>query len=135
MATANVKLVLHCGLEKVWNTVTSLENFTWRSDLAQIEVLEDGKQFVEYTKDGYATVFTVTAFEPMKRYEFDMENDMMHGHWVGLFSYDNEETSINFTEVATVKKMILKPFVGAYLKKQQSAYIADLRRFLLQSSF
>lgn len=133
MAVANVKVVLHCDLQKVWNTVTSLENYAWRSDLAKIEVLEDGKQFVEYTKDGYATVFTVTAFEPMKRYEFDMQNDRMQGHWVGLFSYENEETKVDFTEVITVKKMILKPFTGVYLKKQQAAYIADLKRFLLQT--
>lgn len=130
MAIANIKAAFHCDLEKVWNTVTSLEDFSWRSDLAKIEVLEPGKKFVEYTKDGYSTTFTVTLLEPMKRYEFDMDNENMHGHWVGLFSCGNGETTIDFTENVTVKKLFLKPFVGAYLKKQQAAYVDDLKKAL-----
>lgn len=132
MATANTKAVLHCNLEKVWNTVTTLTDYSWRSDLSRIEVLEAGKKFVEYTRDGYSTVFTVTLFEPMKRYEFEMDNENMHGHWVGIFSYDNGETTIDFTEDVTVKKMLLKPFVQVYLKKQQSAYVADLKKALFR---
>nr|WP_315024913.1 hypothetical protein [uncultured Aminipila sp.] len=26
------------------------------------------------------------------RYAFDIENENMQGHWVGLFSYDNQKT-------------------------------------------
>ena len=130
MAIANIKATFHCDLEKVWNTVTSLESYSWRSDLTKIEVLEAGKKFAEHTKDGYSTTFTITLFEPMKRYEFDMDNENMHGHWVGLFSYGNEETTIDFTEDVTAKKLLLKPFVGAYLKKQQAAYVADLKKAL-----
>ena len=66
----------------------------------------------------------------MKRYEFDMDNKNIHGHWVGLFSYVNEETIIDFTEDVTAKKLMLKPFVGAYLKKQQAIYLADLKKAL-----
>ena len=47
--------------------------------MSKIEVLS-GTQFVEYTKGGYATTFTVTASEPQKRWEFDMENSNMKGH-------------------------------------------------------
>ena len=39
-------------------------------------------QFIEYTKEGYPTTFTITAVEPYKRWEFDMENSNMKGHWV-----------------------------------------------------
>ena len=130
MAKANFKATFHYDLEEVWNTVTSLENYSWRSDLAKIKVFEEEKKFVEYTKDGYSTVFTITLFEPMKRYEFDMDNKNIHGHWVGLFSYVNEETIIDFTEDVTAKKLMLKPFVGAYLKKQQAIYLADLKKAL-----
>lgn len=132
MARANIKASFNCDLEKVWNMVTSLENYSWRSDLSKIEVLEDGKKFVEYTTDGYSTVFTVTLFEPLKRYGFDMDNENMHGHWVGLFSYGNGETTIDFTEDVTAKKVLLKPFVRTYLKKQQSAYVTDLKKALFR---
>ncbi|MCB2356181.1 SRPBCC family protein [Clostridium estertheticum] len=128
MAIANVKVTLNEDIKTVWEIVTSLENYAWRSDLSKIEVLEAGKKFIEYTKEGYTTTFTITTFEPMKRYEFDMDNNNMCGHWTGLFSKTDNKTEINFTENITPKKWIMKPFVGIYAKKQQAAYISDLRK-------
>ena len=131
MAISNIKADFETEIEKVWKAITSLEEYSWRSDLDRIEVNEQGKEFVEYTKDGYATKFTITVYEPHKRYEFDMENDNMSGHWTGIFTYENGVTSIDFTEKIEAKKLIMKPFVKGYLKKQQAAYIADLRKALV----
>ena len=39
-------------------------------------------------------------------------------------------TVIHFTKDVTVNKILMKPFVGVYLKKQQARYVADLRRAL-----
>lgn len=131
MPIANIKVTLNEDIKRVWEIVTSLDNYTWRSDLSKIEVLEVGRKFIEYTKDGYATTFTITTFEPMVRYEFDMNNNNMSGHWIGVFSKtDDNKTEINFTENITPKKWIMKPFVGIYLKRQQAAYISDLRKAL-----
>lgn len=66
----------------------------------------------------------------MRKYAFDMDNENMHGKWVGLFSDDHGETVIDFTEDVTAKKFALRPFIGIYLKKQQAAYVADLRKAL-----
>lgn len=129
MAISNIKITFDCGVEKVWNIVTSLENYAWRSDLGRIEILNE-KQFVEYTKEGYATTFTVTAMETCKRWEFDMENDNMKGHWTGIFTSKDGKTEIDFTEDVTAKKVIMKPFVKAYLRKQQALYVADLEKAL-----
>ena len=90
----------------------------------------DKNKFVEYTKEGYATTFTITNTEPCRRWEFDMDNDNMSGHWSGVFTYENGKTTIDFTENVTAKKLLMKPFVGAYLKKQQSVYAADLEKAL-----
>ncbi|WP_455792080.1 SRPBCC family protein [Clostridium butyricum] len=128
MAISNVKATLQVDIERVWEIVTSLYYYSWRSDLSKIEILEYGKKFIEYTRSGYATTFTITTFEPMKRYEFDMENDNMSGHWIGLFSKIDGKTEISFTENIIPKKWIMKPFVGMYLKKQQDTYISDLRK-------
>ena len=128
MAISNVKATLQVDIERVWEIVTSLYDYSWRSDLGKIEILEDGKKFIEYTRSGYATTFTITAIEPMKRYEFDMENDNMSGHWIGLFSKIDGKTEISFMENIIPKKWIMKPFVGMYLKKQQDTYISDLRK-------
>lgn len=130
MAVVTLRAAFPCALERVWETVVSLENCAWRSDLSRIEVLEAGRRFVEYTKDGYATTFTITAFEPCARYEFDLENDNIKGRWSGLFAREGGGTSIVFTEDVKAKKLLMKPFVGGYLKKQQAAYLADLKKEL-----
>lgn len=130
MAISNIRVSLPYELEKVWNIVISLDDYKWRSDLSSIEILEDGRRFVEHTKDGYATEFIITTMKPMSLYEFDMDNTNMHGHWVGKFSKEQSGCLVDFTENVTAKKIIMKPFVKGYLKKQQSAYISDLKRAL-----
>lgn len=129
MAEAKIKILLEGDIKKVWDTVTSLTDYGWRSDLSRIEVTNE-KQFVEYTKEGYATYFTVTVQEKYKRWEFDMENGNMKGHWTGVFSQTNGQTEIEFTETVQAKKIFMKPFVKAYLKKQQERYILDLKKAL-----
>lgn len=129
MASSTMKVTFPFSIEKVWNIVTNLDDCSWRSDLSKIEVLSE-KKFVEYTKEGYATTFTITAEEPCKRWEFDMENTNMSGHWIGLFYQKGEETTIDFTESVSAKKFFMKPFVGMYLKKQQASYVSDLEKAL-----
>ena len=129
MAVSNIKAVFQSNIQDVWNIVTSLENYQWRSDLSKIEIINE-KQFVEYAKNGYATTFIITASETFKRWEFDMENSNMKGHWIGIFTENNGQTEINFTEDVTAKKLIMKPFVKTFLKKQQELYVSDLRKAL-----
>ena len=129
MAISYIKASISCDVKKVWDTVTSLDQYEWRSDLSKIEVINE-KQFIEYTKDGFATTFTITVSEPCRRWEFDMENRNMKGHWVGIFSEKDGQTEIDFTEDVTAKKLVLKPFVKGFLKKQQELYISDLKRVL-----
>lgn len=130
MAISIIKAEFQCEVEKIWAIVTSLDNYVWRSDLGKIVVVTPGKQFEEHTKEGYVTKFTITAFEPYKRYEFDMENSNMRGHWTGLFSVQGNTASVEFTEDVTAKKIFMKPFVKAYLKRQQLQYMSDLKREL-----
>lgn len=129
MAVSNVKAVFQSDMQRVWEVVTSLKDYAWRSDLSKIEILNEN-QFIEYTKEGYPTTFTITRTEPCKRWEFDMENSNMKGHWTGVFAEKDGNTEIDFTEEVTAKKVIMKPFVKAYLKKQQELYVADLRKAL-----
>ena len=129
MAIANRKAVFPCDVQKVWDIVTSLENTAWRSDLDKVEVIDE-KRFVEYAKGGFRTTFTVTARVEPERWEFDMENENMTGHWTGIFQQKNGQTEIDFTEDVTVKKPIMKLFIKSFLKKQQETYIKDLRKAL-----
>lgn len=130
MAVLNTKATIQGDIHKVWKIVTDVKNYTWRSDLSKTEILNE-TQFVEITKEGYATTFTITVSEPHKRWEFDMENSNMKGHWTGVFVPKGEETEIDFTEDVTAKKLLMKPFVKTYLKKQQAQFISDLKKAVL----
>ena len=101
MAVSKIKVSFESNVQKVWEIVTSLKNYGWRSDLSRIEILND------------------------------MENDNMKGHWTGIFRSDGERTEIELTEEVTAKKGIMKPFVKAYLKRQQAQYVEDLKKALL----
>ena len=130
MTTSNIKALISGELQKVWELVLDIENYAaWRSDLSKTEVISD-KQFIEYTKDGYPTTFIVTLVEPYRRWEFDMENSNMTGHWTGVFTDKGDETEIDFTERVEAKKWLLKPFVKLYLKKQQAQFVVDIRKAL-----
>ena len=52
MAISNIKAEFHCDIKKIWETVTSLEDYSWRSDIRRIVVTDQGKKFEEHTKDG-----------------------------------------------------------------------------------
>ena len=130
MAVSNIKALIPGELQKVWELVLDIENYAaWRSDLSKTEVISD-KQFIEYTKDGYPTTFTVTVVDPYRRWEFDMENSNMKGHWTGVFTAKGDKTEIDFTEFVEAKKLLMKPFVKSYLKKQQAQFVADIRKAL-----
>ena len=128
MATSNIKALIPSELRQVWDFVLDIENYAaWRSDLSKTEVISD-KQFIEYTKNGYPTTFTVTLVKPYRRWEFDMENSNMKGHWIGIFTAKADETEIDFTEFVETKKLLMKPFVKSYLKKQQIQFVADIMK-------
>ena len=130
MAVSNINAIINKDIHKVWDIVFAVEKYSeWRSDLSKTEIINE-KQFIEYTKDGYATTFSITTIEPYKRWEFDMENSNIKGHWIGIFTQKGEKTEIDFTEDVTAKKVLMKPFVKAYLKKQQARYVKDLARKL-----
>lgn len=129
MAVSNIKAFFLCQVQKVWEIVTDIKNYTWRIDLSKTEILNENK-FIEYTKDGFLTQFTITVTEPYKRWEFDMENSNIRGHWIGVFTEKDGGTEIDFTEDVTAMKFIMKPFMKAFLKKQQELFISDFKETL-----
>ena len=129
MTTSNIKATLSCDIHKVWEIITAVKNYTWRSNLSKTEVISS-RQFIEYTKEGYPTTFTITVTEPYKRWEFDMENSNMKGHWIGIFTPKGNQTKIEFIEDVQAKKWFMKPFVKSYLKKQQTQFVEDLKKSL-----
>ena len=129
MAVSKVTVHFSCPVERVWQVVTDLMNTAWRSDLKRVEVLDE-THFVEYTKSGYATNFTVTVFEPFRRWAFTMENGNMSGSWEGIFEAVEGGKRLHCTESDNARHWWMRTFVPGYLKRQQRLYLDDLRREL-----
>ena len=129
MPTSKVTVHFSCPVERVWQVVTDLSNTAWRSDLKRVEVLDE-IHFVEHTKSGYATNFTVTACEPLRRWAFTMENDNMSGSWEGCFETAADGARLHCTETVNAKRWWMRPFVPGYLRRHQRLYLDDLRREL-----
>ena len=81
--------VIPKDIHEVWKIVTSVEDAGWRSDLSRTEILNE-RQFVEYTKKGYPTIFTVTAEETDRLWEFDLAFSSQRGRkqsWISRNKY------------------------------------------------
>ena len=64
MAVSNINTIINNDIQKIWNIVLAVDKYNlWRSDLSKIEIIND-KQLIEYTKNGYATTFSVTVVVP-----------------------------------------------------------------------
>lgn len=135
MTTYNVKTMIQCDIHKVWETVSAVGRYhEWRSDVSKTE-LTDGKQFIEYTQNGYSTMFTITKAEPPRRWELDVENSHAKGHWSIEFASKGSETQIDFTASVEAKQLSTRPvgksvFEQTYLKKAQTQFVTDLKKAL-----
>lgn len=129
MAIANIKVTLLCPIEKVWDKVTDLNDFIWRSDLINIRIIDENT-FVEISKDGIETYFKVIECIKNQSWSFEIENKNIKGTWTGKFYSHGDKTTLDFTENIVSKKLIFKPFIGSYLRKQQKLYFKDLKKAL-----
>lgn len=112
--------------------MTDNTNSKWRSDLKEIQVVDD-THFIEVYPNGNTTNFKITKKELLKQYEFDMENKFFTGHWIGTFEKINEkETKMVFTEELHIKNPVMKvlSYLFMNLKRQQKLYMYDLEKEL-----
>lgn len=133
MRKSTIEAVFKADRKTLWNIVTNNEEYSWRSDLERIEILENGSQFIEYTKGGFNTTFTITQKQPYTTYAFTMENQNFKGNWKGAFSViENGGTRIEFTEEIEMKNRFVEilSYIMMPLKKMQKTYIRDLKRKL-----
>ena len=135
MTSSNIKAMIQCDSYKVWETVLAVEHYhTWRSDVSKTELIDE-KQFIEYSPNGYSTTFTVTVVEQYKRWELNVRNSHTKGHWTLVFASKGSETEIDFTASVTAEKLSIRPigksvFEQTYLKKAQTQFVTDLKKFL-----
>ena len=98
MIRSKLKKEFNCSIEKLWKTVTDNTRFLWRSDLSEIETVDEA-HFIEYTKNNYPTYFTITSKKELKEYSFDLENTNIKGKWTGIFKETEKGNGLlDFTE-------------------------------------
>lgn len=126
MAISNIKVTLLCPVEIVWDTVTNLNNFSWRSDLKDVKIIDE-HNFIEISKNGIETYFRITECIKYQSWIFEIDNKNIKGFWLGKFYSKGDKTILDFTENVVSKKVIFKPFISFYLKRQQKIYFRDLK--------
>ncbi len=131
MTNSIIKEVLPYDIDKVWSVIRNIEAYPqWRTDVYKVEIL-DSTRFIEYGKNAFSTTFLITKEEEPFLWEFDIDNANIHGHWIGTLQKTENGTEVEFSEAISVKKIIFKPFVKAYLKKQQSRFMEDLKQYCI----
>ena len=126
MATSNMKVTILCPIEIVWDTVTNLKDFSWRSDLKDVKIIDE-HNFIEIAKNGIETYFRITECIKYQSWIFEIDNKNIKGTWIGKFYSKGDKTILDFTENVVSKKIIFKPFISLYLKRQQRIYFKDLK--------
>ena len=126
MATSNMKVTILCPIEIVWDTVTNLNDFSWRSDLKAVKIIDE-HNFIEIAKNGIETYFRIIECIKYQSWIFEIDNKNIKGTWIGKFYSKGDKTILDFTENVVSKKVIFKPFISFYLKRQQKIYFRDLK--------
>ncbi len=133
MRTSTITAEFTSNIQTVWDVVTDNLHTDWRSDLANVDVSDDGNTFTEYTRDGFLTTFTITDKKPCEFYAFDMKNKNFNGHWTGTFTSNaTGGTRIEFTESVQIHNRVMEwlSYLFMDLGKMQKTYVADLRKKL-----
>lgn len=136
MRKSEITAEFSANIQTVWEAVTNNHDWAWRSDLAKVLVSKDEKSFVEVTRQGFRTAFTITEKQPFKRYSFHMENERFSGEWSGSFEETpSGGTRIKFTEVLQVKNPLIEilSYLFMNLKKIQNTYVEDLKKKLKEA--
>ena len=130
MIKSSIKKQFSCDKNKLWDVITDNNNYSWRSDLSKIEII-DNIHFVEYTKNNFPTYFTITSKIKLEEYKFDIENKNLKGKWIGVFKeLPNGTIELDFTEEIEGNNFIMKLLAKPYLKSQQKRYMRDLEKEL-----
>lgn len=133
MRTSTITAEFTSDIQTVWDVVTDNRHADWRSDLVRVDVSDDENTFIEYTRDGFQTTFTITDKKGCEFYAFDMQNKNFDGHWTGVFSTTTTGgTRIEFTEAVQIHNPVMEwlSYLFMDLGKIQKTYVADLRKKL-----
>ncbi|MGY3705012.1 hypothetical protein BW731_02210 [Vagococcus martis] len=103
---ARIEWEFEIGIEEIWNVVTDLDNYEWRSDLTNLKKITS-TEFIEYFKGGGETTFRIIDKIYGEKYSFDMKSKFFEGMWVGKFEVCGTKTKLIFVEEIDIKNPII----------------------------
>jgi len=128
--------VFNSSIKSVWDVVTNNTDYSWRSDVKEIKVINEGKSFFEYPYKGNPTKFIINNIKEYSSYKYSMQNKMFTGVCTGYFSEtENGGTILVLKENISIENPIIKilSYFFMDLKKIQNTYISDLKKRLGES--
>lgn len=127
MTSVTLQTFFPHSVTQVWDAVTNCTNCAWRSDLDEIELLND-RTFVERGAAGETTC-TIIACAPYTHYAVRREGEAGSGNWA--FECKENKAGTIFTIAGSVeKKGFAAVLAKSALKRQLRKYLRDLEKFL-----
>ncbi|QMV84470.1 SRPBCC family protein [Corynebacterium hindlerae] len=113
---------------QIWQVITDLTNWKWRSDLADCELIDEHR-FIEIPKKGKPIRFRTTCFEPPHIWEFQMDSPTLVGTWQGILEPTGRGScQVRFVEDVHLRNKLLPKWIAKrFLVAYQTQYSRDLR--------
>lgn len=113
---------------QIWQVVTDLTNWQWRSDLSDCTITDE-QSFIETPKKGKPIRFRIACLEQPHIWEFRMDSPTLIGTWQGTFEpNENGGCRVKFIEDVTLRNKLIPNWIAKrLLTAYQTQYFRDLR--------
>ena len=127
MKKVEMKVYFKSDIEKVFNVITNMKDCSWRSDLSEVECIDDGK-YIEYNRKNHPTKILVTEYLKNIQFEYDIQNEYYKGHWCGQFAPLKDGGCVMYLLFYFESVSFLGKFIN--VDKFEKRYIEDLKKEL-----
>ncbi len=127
MVRSEITVLLNEKPVTIWKTLTNIKDYpSWRKDIKEVRILSEN-QFQEIDRNGFITTFTTTLLENNTRWEFDIDNSNISGHWIGIIKDINGKTGLTLIEEIQSKKKIPVFLQKLYISHQQKLFMQNIK--------
>lgn len=133
MKTVKITVELSAEPTRVFDVMTNNLVYTWRSDIARVDVVQSQTEFTEYTHTGKVTRFVIQESKRGQKYACSIYNKHFTGYFEAVLTPRiGGGTVLTMTENITFKRFIMRIIASLFwnLEKVQQTYVADLQAAL-----
>lgn len=127
MKKVEMKICFKSSVEQVFGVITDMLDYSWRSDLSNVEFVDVGK-YIEFNRKNHPTKIAVTECIENTQFEYDVQNENYTGHWCGQFAPLDDGGCIMYLLFYFESNSFLGNFLN--IEKFEKRYIDDLKKKL-----